>query len=209
MKAEPIARCTGPEANAAGVAGVERTRHLRPFAGKPGTPAPGETLCCARVGVGRRCWRRGSLRNLYPSRRAAGRVPPSGRGHRSKWITRRHRGTGAGACGDAAQGKDLRAAHHAPSIGHRQRWQAPSPGDEGLVSRNSWTAGLGFVGQRQKPSRCCIADVLLARRRRNDHPKTVSRGDPCGHEGGELRWMFALSLFQSAAREKFALDCRL
>ena len=82
--------------------------------------------------------------------------------------------------------------------GHRQRWQAPSPGDEGLVSRNSWTAGVGPVGKRERPSRCCIAGVLLARRRRSNHPKTISRGGSRHHKGSELRWMFALSLFQSA-----------
>src|ERR1022692_491630 len=193
-----IFRCTGTEANAARVAPVERTRHFRPFAGKPGTPAPCETLCCARVGVGRRCWRRGSLRDLYPSRRAAGRVSPSGRGHRSKWITRRHRGTGAGACGDTAQRANLRTPDYAAWTGCNQRWQAPSPGHEGLVSRNSWTAGIGPVGKRQKPSRGCIASVLLARRRRSNHPKTISRGGSRHHKGSELRWMFALSLFPSA-----------
>ncbi len=99
---------------------------------------------------------------------------------------------------DAALGKDLRATHHATSFGHRQRWQAPSPGDEGRVSRNSWSAGLGSVRQRQKPSWCCIADVLLACRRRSNHPKTISRGGSCHHKGSELRWMFALSFFQSA-----------
>src|ERR1019366_3102105 len=195
---EATFRCTGAEANAASAAGAEGTRNLCPFAGKPRTPAPCETVCCARAGVGRCCWRRGSLRNLYPSRRAAGRVPPSGRGHWSKWFTRRHRGTGAGACGDAAQRANLRTSDYAASTGCNQRWQAPSPGDEGLVSRNSWTAGIGPVGKRQKPSRYCIAQVLLARRRRSNHPKTISRGGSRHHKGSELRWMFALSLFQSA-----------
>src|SRR5664280_1984235 len=77
-EAEAIARCTWTETYAASVAGVERTRHLCPFARKHGTPAPCETLCGARVGVGRRGRRRGSPRDLCPSRRAAGRVPPSG-----------------------------------------------------------------------------------------------------------------------------------
>src|ERR1035441_633604 len=47
-------------------------------------------------------------------------------------------------------------------------------------------------------SRYCIAQVLLARRRRSNHPKTISRGGSRHHKGSELRWMFALSLFQSA-----------
>ena len=46
--------------------------NLRPCTRKPRTPASGKTLRGARVGVGRRCWRRGALHNLCPSRWASG-----------------------------------------------------------------------------------------------------------------------------------------
>src|SRR5664280_1194436 len=67
-EAEAIARCTWTETYAASVARVERTRHLRPFAGKPGTPAPGEPLCGARVGVRRRGRGPGAVRHFHPGR---------------------------------------------------------------------------------------------------------------------------------------------
>jgi hypothetical protein len=81
--------------------------------------------------------------------------------------------------------------------GELQRWQAASAGDESFVSRHSWAFGIGSVRQRQEPSRCCIADVLFARRRRSHYPKTVSRGNSCHHQSGELHWLFALSFFQT------------
>ena len=95
---------------------------------------------------------------------------------------------------------ELLITQHRPGRG--KRWQATSTGDEGSVSWHSRSAGSGSVRKGQRPSRCCIADVLLARRRRSHNPKTVSRGDPCHHEGGELRWLFALSLFQSVEGRK-------
>ena len=95
---------------------------------------------------------------------------------------------------------ELLITQHRP--GERQRRQATSTGDEGSVSWHSWAAGVGSVRQRQEPSRCCIADVLLARRRRSHDPKTVSRGDSRHHQGGELRWLFALSFFQSASERR-------
>src|ERR1022692_4153484 len=123
-EAGAVFRCTGTEAIAASVARVERTRHLCPFTGKPGTPAPGETLCCARVGVGRRGRRPWAIRHVHPERRPTGRVAASGGGNRREWLTCRRGGPGAGESRDTAKGKDIRTADYATSSGNRQRRQA-------------------------------------------------------------------------------------
>ena len=57
---------------------------------------------------------------------------------------------------------ELLITRHRP--GERKRRQATSTGDESPVSWHSWASGVGSVRQRQKPSRCRIADVLFARR---------------------------------------------
>src|SRR5208337_916465 len=162
-EAEAIVRCTGTETYAASVARVERTRHSCPFASKPGTPAPCETLCCARVGVGRRCWRRGSLRDLYPSRRAAGRVPPSDRGHRSKRLTCRSGRAAAGASRDAAHGTHIRTADHPASTRFDQRWKETATRNKASVSWHSWSLGSGFVRRGQGQTWHGSPDVLFAR----------------------------------------------
>src|SRR5271165_2264461 len=199
-EAEAIARCTGPEANAASVARVERTRHSCPFASKPGTPAPCETLCGARVGVGRRCWRRGSLRDLYPSRRAAGRVPPSGRGHRSERLTCRSGRAGAGASRDAAHGTHIRTADHPASTGFDQRWKETANRNKTPVSWHSWSLGSGFVREGQGQSWQSSADVLFTRRGGSQDTEAVSPIGARDNRGGSLRRLYPLPLCQAAEK---------
>ena len=130
MKQNRLPDALGLRLIAASAAGVERTRHLRPFAGKPGTPAPCETLCGARVGVGRRGRRPWAIRHFHPRRWSANRVSASGGGHRSEWLACSRGGASAGASRDAAQGTHIRTADHAASHREDQRWQAATTGDE-------------------------------------------------------------------------------
>src|SRR5271166_2971412 len=198
-EAEAIARCIWTETYAASAAGVETTRHLRPFAGKPGTPAPSETLCGARTGVRRRCWRRGPLRDLYPSRRAADRVAASGGGDRSERLTCRSGGTGAGASRDAAQGTDVRTADYAASSGCDQRRKAAATGNKTPVSGNSRSLRSGFVRKRQGQSWHGSPDVLFARRGGSRGTEAVSPVGARDNRGGSLRRLFPLPLCQAAA----------
>src|SRR5208283_2298792 len=144
-EAEAIARCTGTEANAASVARVEGTRHLCPFAGEPGTPAPCETVCCTRAGVGRCGRRTWAIRHLHSRRWPANRVAASGGGNRREWLTCRRGGPGAGASRDATKGTDVRTADCAASTGRGQRWKATAAGDKTPVSGHSWSLGSGLV----------------------------------------------------------------
>src|SRR5271166_1442696 len=200
-EAEAIFRCTGAEANAASAASAERTRHSCPFASKPGTPAPCETLCGARVGVGRRCWRRGAIRDLYPSRRAAGRVPPSGGGHRREWLTCCRGGPGAGASRDAPQGTHIRTADYAASTGCDQRWKAATTGNNAPFSGHSRSLGSGFVRKGQGQSWHSSADVLFTRRGGSQDTEAVSPGGTRHSRCGSLQWLFPLPLCQTAPEE--------
>ena len=154
----------------------ERPRHLRPFVGKPGTPAPGETLCGARVGVGRRGRRTWAIRHFHPRGRPADRVSASGGGDRSERLTCRRGGAGAGASRDAAHGTHLRIADYSASTRHDQRWQATATGDKSSVSRNSWSLGSGFVREGQGQSWHGSPDVLFARRGGSQDTEAVSPG---------------------------------
>ncbi len=104
---------------------------------------------------------------------------------------------------------ELLITQHRPGVD--QRWQATSPGDEGPVSRNSWSAGSGFVGKRQKTKLVLFCRCFT----RSPAKKSPSRrrfhaGGSRHHQGSELRWMFRIVTFPERPRRgKFALDCRL
>ena len=168
---------TGAEAIAASVASVERTRDLCPFAGEPGTPALGETLCGAWVGVRWGGRRPGAIRHLRTRRWPGNRVSASGRGNRSEWLHAVVVAPVLVRIEMLRKGRtyELLITQHRPgsaSDGRRLRWRRRFCFVEFMGGWN-WTC----QAKDKEPSRRRIADVLFARRRRSDHPKTISRGD--------------------------------
>src|SRR5271166_4994696 len=185
-EAEAIARCIWTETYAASVAVVERTRHLRPFAGKPGTPAPSETLCGAWVGVGRRGRRTWAIRHVHQRRRPANRVAASCGGHRRERLTCRCCGAGAGASRDATKGTDVRTTDYAAPTGCDQRWKETATGNKTPVSGHSRSLGSGFVRKGQGESWHGSTDVLFTRRGGSQDTEAVSPSGACDNRGGSL-----------------------
>src|SRR5271157_2607555 len=198
-EAEAILRCIGAEAIAARVAGAERARNLCPFAGKPGTPAPCETLCGAWVGVRRRGRRTWAIRHVHHRRWPANRVAPSGGGHRSERLTCRRGGAGTGASRDVAQGTDLRVSDYAAPSRCDQRWKAAATGNQAPVSGHSRSIRSGFVRKGQGQSWHGSAGVLFACRGGSRDTEAVSPSGARDNRCGSLRRLFPLPLCQTAA----------
>ena len=93
---------------------------------------------------------------------------------------------------------ELLITQHRPGID--QRWQATSAGDEGPVSWNSWAAGIWTCPERTKTKPALFCRCFTRSPGRKSGSQAVSRGGSRHHKGGALRWMFALSLFQTAAK---------
>ena len=159
MKQKRLLDQAGAKALSAGVASVERTRNLCPFAREPGTPALGETLCGAWAGVRWGGRRPGAIRHLRTRRWPGNRVSASGRGNRSERSSCGRRGAGAGENRDAAQGTDLRTVDYPASAGRGKRRQATSTGDESLCFV-AFTGGWSWICQAKTKTK----PVLYCRR---------------------------------------------
>ena len=148
-----------------------------PFASQPLTPALGETVCSARVGVRWGGRRPGAIRDVYHRRWPAHRVPACSGGNWSEWCACRRSGAGAGASRNAAPGPDLRAADHTASTGRDQRWKAATTGNKAPVSGHSRSLGFGFVGKGQetKLARFCRRSIRAPERK-------------SGYRSGFARW---------------------